>query len=131
MQQLSSSSSPSPSPSSPSIGSALRHEAFRAMWLAAICSNVGNWLQDVGESWLMLSLSASPVLLAMVTTSFTVPAFALMLPAGVLSDRFDRRKILIGAQGTMALVAGALSVLTALRLVTPPVLLVASACLGI
>ena len=111
--------------------SALRHEAFRAVWIAAICSYVGNWLQDVGESWLMLSLTKSPLLVALVTTSFTVPAFVLMLPAGVLSDRFDRRKILILSQSVLVVVAALLAVLTALHLVTPLVLLFASAAMGI
>jgi MFS family permease len=119
-----------PSPHS-SPRSALRHEAFRAVWIAAICSYVGNWLQDVGESWLMLSLTKSPLLIALVTTSFTIPAFALMLPAGVLSDRFDRRKILIASQSVLVVVAAVLAALTAFDVVTPAVILIASAAMGI
>lgn len=79
----------------------------------------------------MLSLTKSPLLLALVTTSFTVPAFVLMMPAGVLSDRLDRRRILIVSQAILVVVAGTLAVVTALGLVTPPVLLAASAFMGI
>src|SRR6516162_9005033 len=96
-------------PSSPSRRSILHQETFRAIWIAAICSYIGNWLQHVGQSWLMLTLTTSPVLLAMVTTSTTVPAFALMMPAGVWADRFDRRRILLGAQTSLVVVAGALA----------------------
>src|SRR5215469_3895507 len=95
---------PMESLSSGPSSSPLKYEVFRAIWLAAICSYVGNWLQDVGESWTMLSLTASPMLVAMVTTSSTVPSFMLMLPAGALADRFDRRRILIGAQGFLVVV---------------------------
>ena len=79
----------------------------------------------------MLSLTASPLLVAMVTTSFTVPSFVLMFPAGALADRFDRRKILIAAQSALAVVAGVLALLTWLRIVSPAVILLASAALGI
>src|SRR5262245_27305554 len=117
----------SPSPSR----STLRHEAFRAIWIAAIFSYVGNWLQDVGERWLMMSLTTSPMLVAMVTTSFTIPVFLLLLPAGVLADRKDRRRILLVSQSAMVVLAGALALLTALHVVTPAVILIASAAMGI
>jgi MFS family permease len=101
------------------------------VWIAAIFSYVGNWLQDVGESWTMLSLTTSPLLVAMVTTSFTVPAFVLMLPAGVLSDRLDRRRLLMWAQGSLVVVAAVLAIVTAMHRVSPGVILVCSACLGV
>ena len=53
-----------PAPSS-SIPSPLRQRAFRAIWIAAVFSYVGTWVQDVGESWLMLSMTKSPLLVAM------------------------------------------------------------------
>lgn len=51
------------------IGSAwgpLREPIFRALWIASMASNVGSWMQDVGEPWLMISLTKSPVLVALV-----------------------------------------------------------------
>jgi MFS family permease len=110
--------------------STLRHETFRAIWIAAVFSYVGNWLQDIGESWTMLSLTSDAVLIALVTTSASVPAFALMLPAGVLSDRFDRRLILVVSQAMLVAVAGVLAVTTALGIVSPAIILFSSACLG-
>jgi MFS family permease len=121
----------SPEPSSRFLSrSTLRHETFRAIWIAAIFSYVGNWLQDIGESWLMLSLTSHAVLIAMVTTSASIPAFMLMMPAGVLSDRFDRRSILVVSQGALVVVAAVLAATTALGVVSPAIILFSSACLG-
>ena len=50
-----------PPPRSFSSSSPLAYEAFRAIWIAAIFSNVGTFVQDVGESWLMLSLTRDPL----------------------------------------------------------------------
>ena len=36
-----------------SVLSPLRHSVFRALWIASVVSNIGSWMQDVGESWLM------------------------------------------------------------------------------
>jgi len=41
---------------SSSAWSPLREPIFRALWIASVASNVGSWMQDVGESWLMISL---------------------------------------------------------------------------
>ncbi|MGO8992788.1 MAG: MFS transporter [Polyangiaceae bacterium] len=111
--------------------SPLAHEAFRAIWIAAIFSNIGTFVQDVGESWLMLSLTKDPLPVAMLTTSFTVPGMALMMPAGVMADRWDRRKILLLAQSIQTTSALVLAVTTWLGAATPAVLLCASAGLGI
>ena len=121
----------SPPPRSFLASSPLAHEAFRAIWLAAIFSNVGTFVQDVGESWLMLSLTSNPLPVAMLTTSFTVPALALTMPAGVMADRWDRRSILLFAQSVQTASALVLAVTTWLGAATPAVLLCASAGLGI
>ncbi len=113
------------------VSSPLAHEAFRAIWLAALFSNVVTFVQDVGESWLMLSLTKDPLPVAMLTTSFTLPGLALMMPAGVMADRWDRRSILLFAQSLQTLSAFVLAVTTWFGWTTPAVLLTASAGLGI
>src|SRR5271170_4092640 len=92
--------------------SPLAHEAFRAIWIASVFSNVGTFVQDVGESWLMLSLTTDPFPVAMLTTSFTLPGLALMMPAGVMADRWDRRSILLFAQSLQTASAALLAVTT-------------------
>lgn len=94
-------------------------------------SFVGTWVQDVGESWLMLSLTKSPLPVAMLTTAMTVPMFALLIPAGAMADRLDRRRLLMASQGVMTVAAFGLAVVTWLGRATPAALLVASAGLGV
>jgi len=48
------------------VGGVRREPIFRALWIASVASNVGYWMQDVGEPWLMISLSKSPALVALV-----------------------------------------------------------------
>jgi MFS family permease len=119
----------SPSRADSPFFSTLRHEAFRAIWIAAIFSYIGDWLQSVAQSWVMLSLTSSAVLVAMVTTCATIPAMALTLPSGVLADRFDRRRVLLFAQGLLVVITGALAVVTWLRLVTVAAIL--GTCVGL
>src|SRR5271155_4442939 len=78
--------------------SPLRHSLFRAMWVASVASNIGTWMHTVGASWLMTTLAASPLLVALVQTATTLPVFLLGLPAGVMADLVDRRKLLIFTQ---------------------------------
>jgi MFS family permease len=79
----------------------------------------------------MLSLTKSPLPVALLSTCTTLPAFFLTLPAGVLADKIDRRRLLIVAQSWLAVVALVLAVVTWTGHVSPAALLVASAALGI
>ncbi len=79
----------------------------------------------------MLSLTKSPLPVAMLSTAFTVSGLVLLLPAGLLADRWDRRKILLFAQSVQTASALLLAVTTWLGWTTPAVLLVASAGLGL
>src|SRR5713226_4624383 len=94
-----------------SAWSPLRESVFRALWIATVVSNIGTWMQDVGESWLMTSLSPSPVLVALVETAGSLPVVLLALPAGALADIVDRRRLLLVMQVWMFVSAGAMGVL--------------------
>ncbi|SFI53449.1 MFS transporter [Albimonas pacifica] len=109
----------------------LAHPVFRALWLATIVSNVGTWMHDVGAGWLMTSLSPSPLLVALVQTATTLPMFLLALPAGALADIVDRRRLLLGAQSLGLVAAMTMAILAAGGLVTPLILLGATAVLGV
>lgn len=119
-----------PAPVSTSPWTPLSVPVFRALWLAAMASNIGTWVHEVGAAWLMTSLTTSATLIALVQASATLPMFAFSLPAGVLSDLFDRRRVLLLAQGWMTLSAGGLALLTAFGSVTPERLLFFTAALG-
>src|SRR6266852_3760639 len=94
-----------------SAWSPLRESVFRALWIATVVSNIGTWMQDVGESWLMTSLTPSPVLVALVETAGSLPVVLLALPAGALADIVDRRRLLLVMQIWMVVAAGAMGVL--------------------
>ncbi len=72
-----------------------KNRIFLVMWIAGLVSNIGTWMYSLSASWLMTSLSASPLIIALVQTATTLPIFLFALPAGALADIFDRRTILI------------------------------------
>ncbi len=111
--------------------SPLRHSLFRAMWIASVASNIGTWMHTVGASWLMTTLAASPLLVALVQTATTLPVFLLGLPAGVMADLVDRRKLLIFTQSWMLGVAALLGVLVMFGGVGPWWLLSLTFALGV
>ena len=85
---------------------------FFALFVAQLVSNLGTLMQSVGAAWLMGDLGASSALIAMVQTATFLPVFLVGIPAGVLADMFDRRRLLIVAQSGMLLAAAAMAGLT-------------------
>jgi MFS family permease len=116
---------------SPSAWAPLRIPMFRTLWIATIFSNIGTWIHDVGAGWLMISLSPSPLMVSLVQTAGTLPMFILALPAGALSDIFDRRKLLIVSQSWMLIVAISLALLAYLNLAGAWSLLIMTFCLSL
>jgi predicted MFS family arabinose efflux permease/quinol monooxygenase YgiN len=89
----------------PSAFSPLRQPVFAVLWAATILGNIGTFMRDVASAWLVTDLSGSPSAVAMIQVAGTLPIFLLAIPAGVLSDIIDRRKLLIGVQVLLALVS--------------------------
>src|SRR5919198_3512003 len=92
--------------------SPLKYNAFRAIWLATIASNIGSLMEAVGESWLMTSLVVSSLIVALTWASDSLSIAALALPAGALADVVDRRRLLIISQSWMFAIAMILGVIT-------------------
>src|SRR6267142_5123434 len=106
-----------------STWSPLAHPRFRALWIASVASHIGSYMTDVGQGWLMTSLTPSPLFVSLLLTAESLPFFALGLPAGALADILDRRRILMVTQVAMAVVVGTLAVATLTGVVTPWMLL--------
>ncbi len=106
--------------------SVLRHKAFRWIWAASLVSNVGNWMEAVGQSWLVQQQTASPFMVELLAASEFVPHALLVLAAGALADRYDRRKLLLAGQIAMMLLGAVLAVLTHLGHATPWVVIALS-----
>src|SRR5207244_5760595 len=109
-----------------SAWSPLRESVFRALWIATVVSNIGTWMQDVGEAWLMTSLTTSPVLVALVETAGSLPVVLVALPAGALADVVDRRRLLLVLQSWMCVTARAMGLLALMGLMTPSRLLLST-----
>jgi MFS family permease len=109
----------------------LREPLFRSLWMAAVVSYTGTWMQNVGAGWLMTQLTMSPLMVGLVQAAMTVPVFLVILPAGALADLVDRRRFLLITQGWMVLASGLLGIFTLLGYVTPWVLLLFTFLLGL
>src|SRR5438270_1768900 len=115
----------------PSPWGPLRQSRFRALWIAAVASNVGTWMHSVGAEWLMTTLAPAPLMVALMQTAENAPTFLLALPAGALADIVDRRRLLIYTQTWMLISAVALGCLTLFGVTTPTVLFLLTFMLGL
>ena len=52
-------------------------------------------MQSVGAAWMMVSLHAGPLYVALTQTASALPFFVLALPAGAIGDIVDRRKLIL------------------------------------
>ncbi|RYY12193.1 MAG: MFS transporter, partial [Cytophagaceae bacterium] len=101
-----------PAAAKPSMLTPFTYGLFRAIWIASVVSNVGTWMQNVAGVWLVTTLTTSALLVALMQTATSLPAFLLSMPAGAIGDLIDRRKLLLFTQGFMAVVALALGAFT-------------------
>jgi MFS family permease len=105
---------------------ALRHRNFTLLWSGLLVSNVGTWMQNVAQSWLVLQLTNSPLWLGLLGLSFAVPMIVFPLVGGAVSDRVNRIRLLYVTQTGQMLVAFALALLTWLNLVNVWYILISS-----
>lgn len=110
-------------PSSSSIWISLRHRTFRVLWASSAVYFIGSAMQTMAAAWLMVELTGSSFLAALVQTAVFFPMFILSLPAGVLADITDRRKLLLIALMTQAVIGALLALLLFAGLAGPASLL--------
>jgi MFS family permease len=108
----------------------LRISLFRALWIAALVSNVGTWMQTVGAQWLVVHAANAAILVALVQTAYTLPAVLFALVGGVLADIFNRARLLVAVLAGMTAAAAALTALTAVHRMPPALLLMFTFMLG-
>ena len=92
---------------------------YRLLWSGTVITQMGQWMQQVAIGWLILELTNSPAYLGLVGFARGLPMLFLALPAGVLADRVDRRKLLMFFQAAGALVAVVLAALVLFDWVRP------------
>jgi MFS family permease len=94
-----------------SIRATLRHRAFRTLLGGGTVYFIGNAMQAMAAAWLMVEVSGSSFLAALVQTAVFLPMFLLALPAGVLADTTDRRRLILGALMLQAVLVALMALL--------------------
>jgi MFS family permease len=91
---------------------ALQSRNFTLIWWGLIVSNVGTWMQNVANGWLILQLTNSPLWLGILGLSFALPMIILPPFAGAVVDRVNRFRLLFFTQGMQMVTALLLAALT-------------------
>ena len=84
---------------------ALNHRDFRLFWTGQGISQLGTWMQSVGQSWLVLELTNSAFLLGVIGALQFAPMLFLSFFAGPVIDRLPKRRLIIGTQTVLLLQA--------------------------
>jgi MFS family permease len=90
----------------------LRHRDFRLLWTGMTVSLFGDGITVVTLAWQVYELSNAPTALAVVGLAMSIPHLVFLLVGGAVSDRFERRRVMIAAdaiRGCAVLTIGALS----------------------
>jgi MFS family permease len=101
---------------------ALHHRAFRRFAVGALLSLTGNWIEAAAFGYVVLLLGGSPATLGLIGFLNTIPNLIWGLPAGVLADRYDRRKLLLIFQSANMGVAVLLAILWQTDSLTVPLM---------
>ena len=110
---------------------ALTNANFRYFWLGQCVSLIGTWMQTIGQSWLVYTLTDSPLLLGVFAAMQFLPITTLSLFAGVIVDRYPKKTILYVTQSVSMLLALILAALVFTNTVRYEYLLVLAVLLGI
>lgn len=92
--------------------SALRHGNFRLFLSGKFLITVALQMQAVVASWLIYEQTKDPFALGLIGLTEAVPALSLALPGGILADRFNRKKLMIGASLGMLIISILLTLYT-------------------
>jgi MFS family permease len=90
---------------------ALAIRNYRMFAAGGLVSNVGTWMQRVAQDWLILALTGSAGALGITTGLQFLPMLLLSPYAGVIADRFPKRRVLLVTQTAMGATAGVLGLL--------------------
>lgn len=85
----------------PRLARALRHRDFRLFWTGNFLSNIGTWMQNIAQGWLVLQLTNSAFWLGVVGFAASIPILLFALIGGVIADHVNKRKLLMVTQSAM------------------------------
>ena len=90
---------------------ALNHPDYRRFYAGQVISQVGSWMHAVGQAWLVLQLTGSPLKLGLIGTLQFAPVLLFSVFTGALADRLPKRRVLLATQIAIAFLALILGVL--------------------
>ncbi|MFN2394898.1 MAG: MFS transporter [Bacteroidales bacterium] len=109
---------------------AFKYPNYRLYYYGQSISLVGTWVQNIAMGWLLYRLTGSALLLGTVAFAQQIPSLFIMPFAGVLADRFNRRKVIIISQAAAMVVAFILAFAVLLDIVTVPMIITLAAVNG-
>ena len=114
------------------LAAALTYRDFRVLWLGAMTSSIGTWMQKVAQNWLVLTLAGASSAFYLGLDSFLgeLPILLFTLIGGVVADRYDRRRLLVTSQLVQMSAAFALAALVYFDMVSIWHVLMLSALTG-
>ncbi len=117
-------------PQRSSIWAPFRVPIFRSMWINSLFANLGALIQTVAASWMMLAMTNSADMVALVTTAVSLPLVLFSLVAGAMADSLDRRQVMLGSQVFLFVMSLVLSACAWTGGLTPWMLLLLTFLLG-
>src|SRR5262249_378329 len=79
-------------------GSLLRSRRYALFWASSLLSNIGTWMQQIAQPWVMLSMTNSPFWVGIDSFALNAPGWLFTLWGGVIADRVDRRRLVLYCQ---------------------------------
>jgi MFS family permease len=109
---------------------ALRHRQFRLLWTGMSASLIGDGILLVALAWQVYELFGVPAAMSAVGVSLSVPQVVTLLFGGVISDRYDPRRIMLVSDVLRGLIMAGLAVLSVTGSLTLPLMLLLTAVYG-
>ena len=109
----------------------LRSKRYALYWISSLFSNIGTWMQQVAQPWVILNISHSAFWVGMDSFVMNAPGWFFTLWGGVLADRFDRKKIVLICQFVQFICVFALLAFLVLGRIQIWIILVSSLLIGI
>src|SRR5689334_13533301 len=109
----------------------LRHRNFRLFFGGQLISLIGTWMQNIAQAWLVYRLTGSSLLLGTVGFASQIPVFLLAPIGGMVADRHNRHRVVIGTQSASMVLALILAALTLGGVVQVWQIMVLAALLGV
>jgi MFS transporter, DHA1 family, staphyloferrin A biosynthesis exporter len=94
----------------PAVFTPLAYRNYRLYWFGNLVSQTGDWLDQIALNWLVVTMTDSPIWLALVNLGRGLPIIVFALIGGVFADKFDRRRMMMVTQSIAMCIAVGLSI---------------------